>query len=606
MFIKTVKKRNTGYSKVYTYHRLIESYRTPQGPRQITLLDLGKLELPQSQWKHLADRIEQIVKGQERIVSVQPDIENLAQHYASLLIKKRIEIPQQTVAEEEEPTEEYRTVDVNSVATQQVRTIGAEYVGLSYFQRLKFDKLFRELGFSEKQIKFAALLIIGRLVRPTGERKTLWWAKKVSGVDEILGTKFTNLHHNALYRTSDLILEQKSEIEKRLREEERDLFCLEEKILLYDLTNTYFEGKSYGGEEITYGKSKDRRDDCPLLTLGLVLDGDGFPKVSEIFPENVSEHETLEKILGKLGAKEGSTILIDAGIAAEENLRWLKRERYHYVCVARGKPFILRDEQDEDGLITIKEGKDNRVEAKLYAGEDEKILYCQSRLKRVKEQSMKDAFQKRFEAGLEAVRESLSKKRGTKRYEKVVERIGRLKERSHGIHQYYEIELEKGDNGRVKGIRYEFKKKEEAEERYSGSYYLRTDRTDLSEKEIWDLYITLSGVEDSFRALKSELGMRPVYHYKKERVEGHIFITLLAYHILNAIRFTLREKGYFMRWSTVRDGLSTHVVSTVSMKTKEGKTLFIRDASKAEVFPREIYQALRLKPVPLKRKRIEL
>ena len=128
----------------------------------------------------------------------------------------------------------------------------------------------------------------------------------------------------------------------------------------------------------------------------------------------------------------------------------------------------------------------------------------------------------------------------------------------------------------------------------------------MSEKEIWDLYITLSGVEDSFRALKSELGMRPVYHYKKERIEGHIFITLLAYHILNSIRYTLRKKGYFMRWSTVREGLSTHVVNTVSMKTKEGKTLFIRDASKAEVFHREIYQALRLKPIPLKRKRMEL
>jgi transposase len=605
MFIKTVKKRNKGYSKVYTYHRLMESYRTPQGPRQITLLELGKLELPQSQWKHLADRIEQIVMGQQRIIPVQPDIEKLAQHYASLLINKRIEVPQKTIAAEDEPVEEYRTVDVNSVDTQQVRTIGAEYVGLSYFQRLKFDKLFRELGFSEKQIKLTALLIIGRLVRPASERKTLWWAKRVSGMDELLGTKFTNLHHNALYRTSDLLLAQKSEIEKRLREEERDLFCLEEKIILYDLTNTYFEGKSYG-EEITYGKSKDKRYDCPLLTLGLVLDGDGFPKVSEIFPGNVSEPETLEEVLGILGAKGGSTVLIDAGVATEENLLWLKGEGYHYVGVARGKPFIMGDEQNEEGLITIREGKDNRVEAKLYSGETEKVLYCQSRLKKLKEQSMKDAFQRRFELGLEAVRESLSKKRGTKRYEKVVERIGRLKERSHGIHQYYEIELEKGEDGKVKGIRYEFKKQKEAEERYSGSYYLRTSRTDLSEKEIWDLYITLSGVEDSFRALKSELGMRPVYHYKKERIEGHIFITLLAYHILNSIRYTLRKKGYFMRWSTVREGLSTHVVNTVSMKTKEGKTLFIRDASKAEVFHREIYQALRLKPIPLKRKRMEL
>jgi len=608
MFIKTVKKQNKGYSKTYTYHRLMESYRTPQGPRQIKLLDLGKLELPKNKWKHLADRIEQIVRGQGRLIPVESDIEQLAQHYASLLIKRKIELPQkeQAVVEQESVSEEYRRVDVNSVTTQEIRTIGAEHVGLSYFKRLKFDTIFRELGFSEKQIQVAALLIIGRLINPASERKTLWWAKNKSGLDELLGTKFRNLHHNALYRVLDLLWGHKQEIEKRLREEERNIFSLEEKIILYDLTNTYFEGKSYVGEEITYGKSKDKRDDCPLLTLGLVIDEKGFPKVSEVFAGDVSEPGTLEKILKKLGAKEGSTILIDAGVATEDNLRWLKGEEYYYVCVARGKPFIREGEQNEEGLITIKEGKDNKVEARLYTGEDEKILFCQSKLKKAKEQSMKEAFRKRFEAELEAVKESLRKKRGTKRYEKVVERIGRVKERSHGIHRYYKIELEKGEDGRVKDMRYEYNKEREAEERYSGTYYLRTNRIDLSEKQIWDLYITLSGVEDSFRTLKSDLGIRPIFHYKKSRIKGHIFITLLAYHILNAIRFTLREEGYFMRWDTVREGLSTHVVNTISMKTEAGKHLYLRNTSTPEVFHRELYQALRLKLVPLRAKRTEI
>lgn len=605
MFIKTVKKQNKGYFKTYTYHRLMESYRTPQGPRQIKLLDLGKLQLPKDQWKHLADRIEQIVKGQERLIPVQSDIEKLARHYASLLIKRKIELPQreQTVEEQQRLAEEYRSVDVNSVATQEIRPIGAEHVGFSYFKRLKFDTLFRQLGFSEKQIQVAALLIIGRLINPGSERKTLWWAKNKSGLDELLGTKFRNLHHNALYRVLDILCERKQEIEKRLREEERNIFSLEEKIILYDLTNTYFEGKSYVGEEITYGKSKDKRDDCPLLTLGLVIDEKGFPKVSEVFAGDVSEPGTLKKILKALGAKEGNTVLIDAGVATEDNLRWLKEGGYHYVCVARGKPFIREEQQNEEGLITIKEEKDNKVEARLYRGKDEKILYCRSKLKKAKEQSMKDAFRKRFEAELEAVKESLHKKRGTKRYEKVAERIGRVKERSHGIHRYYKIELAKGEDGKVKDIRYEYNKEQEAEERYSGTYYLRTNRTDLSEKQIWDLYITLSGVEDSFRTLKSELGIRPIFHYKKARIKGHIFITLLAYHILNAIRFTLREKGYFMRWDIVREGLSTHVVNTISMKTEEGKHLYIRNTSKPEVFHREIYKALRLKMVPLRAKR---
>lgn len=569
----------------------------------MTVLNLGKLELPKEKWKSLADRIEQIVSGQKRIIHVGPDIEELAQHYAPLVVKKKIEIT--TYKEEEEQEVEYRSVDLKSVEQEVVRPIGAEYVGLEYFRKLKMDQVLRGLGLTEKQIQIAALLIVGRLVQPSSERATVEWAKYISGLNELLGTQFKQLSHNAVYRMSDKLFEHKEEIEEALRDQEKGLFSLEEKIILYDLTNTYFEGSKYEESDIEYGKSKDKRGDCPLLALGMVIDEYGFTKRSEFFPGNVSEPDTLEEMVKKLGGKKGSTVVIDAGIATEKNLKMLKGKGYEYVCVARGKPVSGEEEEAEEGMIMIKEEKDNKIEAKLVKGKEEWILICESKQRRAKEQSMKESFERRFEEGLEAIKGSLQKKGGTKRYEKVLERIGRLKERSHGIHQYYDIKVTQKD-GIATDITYRYERREEAEERYSGKYYIRTSRKDLNEQEIWSLYITLSGVEDSFRSIKSELGIRPVYHYKGRRIKGHIFISVLAYHLLNAIRFRLRAHRYFIRWSTVRKRLSTHVASTITMRTEDGKRVYIRTVSKPEIFHRDIYRALGLKAMPIRRRKVEV
>jgi len=166
-------------------------------------------------------------------------------------------------------------------------------------------------------------------------------------------------------------------------------------------------------------------------------------------------------------------------------------------------------------------------------------------MRELKESAMLESFRKKFEEGLESIKESLKKKTGVKKYEKVMERLGRLKQITHGVYQFYDIEVIKDEKGNVKEINYKYSKEEEAKEKYSGQYYIKTSRMDLKEKEIWELYITLNGIEDSFRSMKEDLGMRPVFHRKNTRIEAHLFITVLAYHILNAIRYELRKKIFF-------------------------------------------------------------
>jgi len=600
MFIKPITKRNRLSGKVYTYHRLLHSYRSSRGPRHEVLLNLGRLDIPKDLWKTLANRIEQILGGQPRLVELPEEVERLAQHYASLLGERRT----QGGEEAPEPTESQpmlRSVDLRSLRLSSVRTIGAEYVGVATARRLGFERILEEAGLEEGRIRGAMALIVGRLVAPGSERATRIWLRERSGLSELLGARIKGFSLNALYHLTDALYKRKERIEELLRGAERDLFDLKEQVILYDLTNTYFEGSHYARRELAHGRSKDRRNDCLLMTVGLVVDERGFAKRSGLFAGNASEPQTMLGMLGELRAPAGATVIVDAGIGTEENLKKLRDWGYQYICVARGRPLEGSEDTDE-GMVLIRAERERIVRGKLVRMEGEQVLRCHSSEREAKEQGMKRSFQKRFEEGLQGIRSSLSMKGGTKNYEKVLERIGRLKERSHGIHRYYDIEVHQ--SGKIAtDIRWSFSRAREADERYSGHYYLRTSREDLDEKSLWELYITLGGIEDSFRSLKGELGLRPVFHFKERRIKAHLFITVLAYHLLSAIRHQLRERGYLARWSTIRAKLSTHVIGSVSMKSESDGTIGVRTPSSPEVPVRDIYRALRLRlnPIPVRR-----
>jgi len=613
MFIKEIIKKNKGFEKSFSYYRLMESYRTEQGPRQRTVLNLGKLTLNKQHRKTLADRIEALVNGQQSLFQLPEEIESLAQHYAQVLIQNRIS----KTALFEKPVEPlYESVDLNSINTSRVRTIGAEHVGYSIFKELQLDRCLIENGFTEDQVKLAAVSVVGKLVEPASERHTRQWAGKISGLCELLDMDPHLLSNNSLYRISDRLLCIKDDIEKHLNQRERDLFSLKETILLYDLTNTYYEGSAQGNSKAKRGRSKEKRYDCPLLTLGMVLDDQGFPKVSKLLPGNISEGKTLIDMIRTLQQEEvntefrsegqikqrGITVILDAGIAIEKNLQLLKSNGYDYIVVARNKP-VSMTELDFKNLTTIKQTDDEKVEAVLIEREDENILYCKSSKRLAKETAMQVQYKGRFESGLELIAASLLKKRGIKKYEKVLERMGRLKERYAPIARFFSIEV-KHAAGRVTSITWKYNQTEAEKEKFSGSYFLRSSRKDLDEAQLWRTYVMLTKVEEGFRCLKDELKLRPVFHQKEDRSDGHLFITLLSYHLLNSIRVKLESAGINMRWKRIREFLSTHALVTTSFTTEAGQRINIRQCSDPEPFHRKVYQAMRIKLTPLKMRKI--
>ena len=581
----------------------------PKGSRQRIVLNLGKIEIPRDEWKSLANRIEEILTGQQRFPGLRATIEELAQHYAGLIRRKEMEsVPSKPAGA---AVAQWEKVDLNSITQEEVRTVGAEVIGCWAFKTLGINEILKEQGFGRWQVEQAALLTVGRLLHPGSERETALWGKQVSGLDEVLGTSFEHLSNNALYRLSDALVANKDQIEEALMGKERSLLGLRETIILYDLTNTFFCGTGTESDLAQRGPSKEKRTDCPLVTLALAIDEDGFPKASKVFAGNVSEPATLRDILRALPIKQvgqrclfesSPTVVMDAGIATEKNLEVLREEGFHYIGVSRTRPM----EPLADDLEVIKE-RDGcvLVRGKTIESEAETLLYCESAGRALKEGSMKALFQKRFEEGLSAIGDSLTKKRGVKDYQKVLERLGKLKGKYPSISRFYDVEVDQ-ENGIATAIRWSIRDQAALDFRFSGAYLLRTDRKDLKEKELWTLYTTLTHVEGAFRSLKSELGLRPVFHRVSRRIEGHLFITVLAYHLLAFIERTLRRNGVHQRWETIRMLMATQVRITVSVTNDEGERIHIRQTTEPEPFHKQIFSALGLPAKPLETTKVKM
>jgi len=412
---------------------------------------------------------------------------------------------------------------------------------------------------------------------------------------------------NSYYRGGDALFGVKEELEKHLTVKEQNLFSLEETLFFFDLTNSYFEGEAKGNPKAEFGKSKEKRADCRLVTMGMIVDELGFSKYSELFPGNQSEAATLPEMVEKMemniSGKSDKTIVMDAGIANEDNLNWLKEKRYHYIVVNRGGVPFEKDFSDMKPVRTHKNG-DIEVAVKRFDVENEAYILCKSRKKTAKEQSMRTRVEDLFNGRLEYYGAGLTRKRGTKRYQKVVEMIGRLREKYPTASKLYTIEVipEKGKDSSdptVKAIRIKWEKKDGMKQKDEGSYVLRTDQTDLSDEKIWDIYILLGNIEYSWLTMKSYLGLRPNFHQKEDRVDTHMFISVLAYHILHIIEYRLRMKNDQRKWDTIRNVLSTHTRLSISFqeKTENGelKKRVIRTCTNPEIEHMKIYDIFKLK-----------
>jgi hypothetical protein len=477
-------------------------------------------------------------------------------------------------------------------------------------------------------------------VYPASELETARWIQENSAVCEITKYPLEKLTKDKLYKSSLRLFEHKEDIEKYLSVKTNQLFDLQDKIYLYDLTDTYFEGKMKYSRLAKFGRSKEKRSDCKIVVLAIVMNVEGFIKYSTIFAGNMQDPQTLIHIVKNLRSKTSETaskaiVVIDAGIATEENLQILTDNEFDYICVSRAK---LKNYKIVEGSKPVEVEDKKHQKISLQKVESEKhndfFLKVESEGKRKKEESMNNRFQEGFETGLKAINASLSKKSGIKLEEKVFERIGRLKQKYQSIHRHYNISYdieiktvtnrktkEKTEVRKVKSMSWCVKDKIEINET-SGTYFLRTSLQD-TETIVWEGYNTIREEEATFRTLKTDLDLRPIYHKRDDAAMAHLNLGLLAYWVVNTIRFQLKriegtspvvaEKNSADNqqnntsinfcWKEIVRILNTQKAVTTTAQNNYEEVILIRRCSEPNGKVQAIYDKLKYKSKPFTKRK---
>ena len=491
------------------------------------------------------------------------------------------------------------TVDgvlLDEIETTQVVELGPPLVALKAWDALAFTPMLQGLGMNPLTIATAQVMISNRLIEPLSEWALSDWAQRTA-LPELLDVRLTRTTKDRLYRVSDALLEHRKAIESTLRAKSKDLFSLKRSVVLYDVTNTHFEGVCHRNPKARHGKNKQKRNDCRQVAVGMAFDEHGLPLAHEVFEGNVSDSKTLEALLDRLsnmdsnesgnkpevksavmskvkpevepeGKSEAKTalkpvVILDAGFASAANLKMLKARGWSYLInITRGSRQQYADSFATEGFDVLPGRTEaERVEVKKITDPkdpDSVLVLCRSAPRRLKEVAMLSTAEERFLRGLKRLEVRLEK--GQLKNSVIIERqIGALLKKHPRVARFYKISHE---GGGLKSVRHEAKVAEALS--LCGDYVLKTDRQ-IEAGELWQLYMTLLRAEEGFSLLKGSLGLRPNYHQLEDRVEGHIFISILAYHLLCRIRYRLVEHGDPRDWKTVRRLLRTHRLVTTRL-----------------------------------------
>jgi len=664
MFFKDTYSKNSK-SPVLQLFESVRTERGPK-PRLVVSLGT-KFTIPKSYRKDVASVVRERLSGQLSLFASDPQLLRYADYVVKKIqTEGKWDSARQRVCEFKDSDQRTAEVFIDDVAHGFNRELGPILIGDTFWKRLKFPDILRECGFRASEVKTAEISVLNRLIAQDSEYGIISWLQTVA-VDELFGVDFMQFGRDRFYRISDKLLKHQAYIEQQLYQHEKELFSLEDCIFLYDLTNTYFEGVCGRNPKAKYNKNqKEKRSDCPQVVVALVLDGDGFIRRHRIFEGKMSDSKSLSKILSGLenefADKRMPTIVFDRGMVTKENIEVLKGyEDLKYIVMCRSNEEEQFLEFFQTGEFNVVEARDSKkkVEVLMKPADDIVYLLCKSEGRKAKESAMRNSREKKLEAELKKLHDQIQK--GTESNPvKIEQRIGRIKERFGKVSQYYKIKYEhwefsytisedesvckrlntsfaklkeKVDNNEITFPAIEKKlsvlkekypseydkiqihlkapmlnwglidKIREKERGLDGNYLLKTNRTDLDASEIWKLYVMLTRIENAFEDLKSYLGLRPNRHHKEDRVDGHIFESILGYHLLHSIEYVLRSQGVHCRWATIKRVVSTHDYSTIQLPTTNGTVINVRKPGIPEGIHIEVYDKLDVdyKHLPVRR-----
>jgi transposase len=519
MYLRRHDKRVDGED--YQYWSLVESVRTARGPRQRIVATIGKLPGLDREARIGWEEIRRILDGK-------PAQPNLFEAY------------------EEPPS--WATVNIRKVSVERLRHFGDVYLGLHLWNKLGFAEFCKEhMKEGREEIPWSvmvSILVLARFCAPSSELQIAesWYGK--TALDELLGVAEGKVNDDRLYRALDALLPYKDELCRHLQRRYGELFGSSFDFLFYDITSTYFEGTSNGNPQARRGYSRDSRPDCPQVLIGLVATKEGLPIAFEIFDGNRPDVTTAQEMVQVMEAKYGKAErvwVLDRGMVSEDNLEFMRISGARYL-VGTPRSLLKRLEQRlvDQSWEEVKPG----VEVKLCAspeGMEETFVLCRSLGRKEKENAILNRFVDRLGEKLAKLAERAEQ--GKIRDKQKVERqIGRLLERNSRAASLFSVTVTDG-NGRLS---IDVKRNEERYEwalENGGSYLLRTNWKEIDPKVLWSTYIQLTEVEDAFRTTKHDLGMRPIFHQKKDRTQAHILVCFLSLVLWRTLQQWMKASG---------------------------------------------------------------
>jgi transposase len=522
MFLRRHTRSKDG--KDHTYWSLVETVRTPDGPRQQTLCYLGELNgSAQARWLKTVE-----------VFNAQGEAEQLK------LFPSEVEPPPDDA--------QVARVLLNKVRLERTRQFGACWLGLELWKRLGLDRFFQQQLDDEPAdvawSRVAAVLAIHRLCAPGSELalEQRWYPS--TALDDLLGIESGKLNDTRLYRCLDRILPHKTKLERHLKERYGELFGAEFDVLLYDLTSTYVEGAAERNPMMRRGYSRDHRPDCEQMVIALIVNSEGFPFSYETFDGNRADVSTMETMLRMVERKYGKARriwVLDRGIVSEENLQAIRKRGGQYlVGTPRSQMKQFEAELLKDDWTAVRPGE---VEVKQVAipGGEETYILCRTAGRAEKERAIRRRFSTRMEAALQSLARAIGSGR-LKDRNKMERRLGRIQAAHPQVSDLYDVELREGSGG----IRLHWAMKEDRKAWRAlreGAYMLRTNLAASSAEELWTTYIQLTEAEASFRALKSELSIRPLFHQKESRVKAHVMVAFLGYALWVTLKHLLKRRA---------------------------------------------------------------
>jgi transposase len=606
MFIKPFYKHNRSTGERYCVYKLCEGYRLNGGVYHRIIVGFGRLEELETveQKKLLATRVEELIVNGGNSLStsvVDEQVEQLARHYfAEIKNKKRYDVKQ--------GNEDWETVKMSTLKNKDAREIGAEWLCKQAFDQLGIGRFLQQAGWDEDKISLATTHIISRAVYPSSELKSVSYIKENSAISEITGIDKDKLTKDLLYGISHKLYKIKTPLEQYLSKRTNELFDLEDKIILYDLTNTYFEGRMTGSKIAKFGRSKEKRNDARIVVLAVVINREGFLKYSNIFEGNMADCKTLGSVIDTISNQTSWShrkpiVIIDAGIATDDNIAMLKKKGYDYMCVSRS---TLKEYHADTAApsVEIKDKKDQPIELLKVktCNDNDQYLWVRSQAKALKEKSMNGLLSQRFEEGIQNIQEGIAKKGGTKKLNKVYERVGRLKQKYPSVHNYYDIAIRDDGNGTATNINCRHKTGEDPDKQ-AGIYFLRTSLKKHDEKTLWSIYNIIREIEYTFRVLKSDLDLRPIYHKTDSAAMAHLHLGMLAYWLVATIRYQMKQQGINSDWREIVRTMNTQKCVTTSLVNIKDETISIRQCTEPTKEVKKIYDLLKYKYAPFVRKK---